>query len=300
MCQARQLQLLFGNLQLGTAPASLVGLTKAFGWSEADNRTPHDFVEFLTMLLDKLSSVKGITTSIDSIFTGELLHCIACQGCKHVRERKESFITLPVTAKQPTLEKAFDAFLVPELLKGDNKYMCDPCNSKQDALMGAKIGKLPDVFAIVLQRFEFDFMTMQRVKVNSRVEFPFELDMTPFYNVELSKRANTSQQESREPEDDDEENDEQENPNAYSLYGVVCHMGTAHRGHYFMYLKDINSKTWHKFSDTTVTPLTEDKLKEMYGGSTGAFQKYSNAYVLLYRKTSAPQTNISDSDVPEW
>jgi ubiquitin carboxyl-terminal hydrolase 40 len=67
-----------------------------------------------------------------------------------------------------------------------NRLTCDVCNEKTDSLMGAKIQRLPPVLNFCLLRFEFDFETMQRKKINDRFEYPLELNMAPFLDTETS------------------------------------------------------------------------------------------------------------------
>lgn len=41
---------------------------------------------------------------------------------------------------------------------------------------------------IVLRRFEFDFDSMQRVKVNDYCEFPMSIDMEPYTQEGLERK----------------------------------------------------------------------------------------------------------------
>ncbi|CAN0514928.1 unnamed protein product, partial [Ectocarpus sp. 8 AP-2014] len=68
----------------------------------------------------------------------------------------------------------------PERLSGDNKYFCDQCQEKQDALRSQTLRALPPVLIFSLNRFEFDFETMERVKVKQEFKYPLTLDMEPF------------------------------------------------------------------------------------------------------------------------
>lgn len=58
-----------------------------------------------------------------------------------------------------------------------------------DALKRACIKTLPRYLIASLKRFEFDFDTMMRVKVNDFYEFPHTLDMTNFTQEYLQKKA---------------------------------------------------------------------------------------------------------------
>ena len=52
--------------------------------------------------------------------------------------------------------------------------------SKQDAEKGTKLGKIPKILMLQLQRFTIDFQTMNRKKLNDEVSFPLTLNMNPF------------------------------------------------------------------------------------------------------------------------
>ena len=66
-----------------------------------------------------------------------------------------------------------------------------------------------------MNRFDFDYNTLQRIKVNDRFEYPLELDVSPFLDPEAL-----------------------ENPEncIYELKSVIIHRGGAYGGHYHAYI----------------------------------------------------------------
>ena len=48
----------------------------------------------------------------------------------------------------------------PEMLQGDNKYKCDPCDKKVNAEKGIKIEKVPPILSVILNRFAFDYVKL--------------------------------------------------------------------------------------------------------------------------------------------
>lgn len=46
--------------------------------------------------------------------------------------------------------------MTPELLEGDNKYFCENCNEKNEAIKGIKFKKFPDTLILSLNRYEYD------------------------------------------------------------------------------------------------------------------------------------------------
>lgn len=110
-------------------------------------------------------------------------------------------------------------------LDGDNKLFCDSCNEKTDTLKGYRIEKLPPILTIDLNRFDFDYNTFQRVKVNDRFEYPLELDLSAHLDPEAVVV----------PEDC-----------VYELKSVIIHRGGAYGGHYHAYIQDeIGEGNWH-------------------------------------------------------
>ena len=58
-----------------------------------------------------------------------------------------------------SLEKAIKHYLTPEHLTAPNLYMCENCQSKQEAVKGLRFGELSDILTIQLNRFELDVET---------------------------------------------------------------------------------------------------------------------------------------------
>ena len=58
------------------------------------------------------------------------------------------------------------AFVQPETLEGNNQYFCDVCGKKCDAHKGLKFTKFPYLLTLHLKRFDFDYSTMHRIKLN--------------------------------------------------------------------------------------------------------------------------------------
>lgn len=106
-----------------------------------------------------------------------------------------------------------------ERLAGDNQYYCNLCERKADAHKGLNIREFPPILMLCLSRFEFDYNTMMNCKVNDKIGFGLELDISPF----------AEKPDSFESEDD----------KIYELCGVFIHAGTAYGGHHRIYLRDV-------------------------------------------------------------
>ena len=129
-------------------------------------------------------------------------------------------------------------------MNGDNCIFCPECKKKFPVVKSQNFKVLPRMLIFVLKRFEFNYKTMEKVKINDYYEFPVELDMSK-YMSEDNKEANLNQ---------------------YSLKSVVVHKGNSEGGHYYAFIKTNNDK-WYNFNDTQVTPFDLDFLKEeTFGG----------------------------------
>lgn len=97
-------------------------------------------------------------------------------------------------------EEALNAFIKPEVLSENNQYECGRCASKQDAEkvfclgtfiniwfsfnpQGLRITEFPYLLTIQLKRFDFDYQTLHRIKLNDRITFPDYLDINSFVYV---------------------------------------------------------------------------------------------------------------------
>lgn len=116
----------------------------------------------------------------------------------------------------PSLSAALVAYASPEVMEGDNKVFCEQCQSKQDMFLGSRLHQLPAILVFSLNRFDFDFEKLDRVKLTSRFDFPLELDLNPHLP---------------HPQDPDH--------HKYELFGVLVHRGSAHGGHYVSLVRDV-------------------------------------------------------------
>jgi len=163
--------------------------------------------------------------------------------------------------------------------------------------------KLPPLLALQLKRFRFDLKTLARVKVNTPLSFPFELDMAEFVSApeESEDQPPYGSPEAVEMAVDEEVEsaalavsasahtsplaDKAAMTTEYELYAVLVHSGSATFGHYYALIKDVDAGEWHEFNDSTVRPIKETDLTRAFGSGSGG----GSAYLLLYRMLSAKQ-----------
>jgi hypothetical protein len=80
----------------------------------------------------------------------------------------------------------------------------------------------------------------------------------------------------------------------YELYAVLVHSGAIAGGHYYVYIKDLDTNKWWNFNDSFVDEITEKQVREACGGGMQTHTSYygtkttvqscANAYMLMYRK----------------
>jgi hypothetical protein len=248
---------------------------------------------------------------IQDHFGGQYANELICKGCPHYSERSEPYLAINLQVKnKKNIKDSLDALIEGEMLEGDNSYYCEKCDKKVPTLKRTCIKKLPKHLILVLKRFEFDYDTMQKMKVNDYCEFPEEINMEPYTQEGLSRREKR-----RAADEKGEEIDEEEYKPKYplSLYdyklsGVLVHSGYAEGGHYYSFIKDREDEEgkdkWYEFNDEMVKEFDKADLEsECFGGEEKwsdlmghsiylkNSEKHRNAYVLFYER-------ISKEDIP--
>lgn len=209
-----QLQLLFGRLQLGKSRyVETTGLTKSFQWDSHDSFEQHDVQEFCRVLFDAIeTSVIGTAQEkmISSLYEGTMVDYVRCQTCGYESQREDKFMDLSLTVRNDfdkvyneSVEKAIENYCNEEQLTGGNQYFCQQCNAKRDASKGLKLKSLPHILMLQLKRFDLDYETMQRKKLNDKVTFPLILNLNPFISGRKSliqpANSDSDQEESASP-----------------------------------------------------------------------------------------------------
>lgn len=50
-------------------------------------------------------------------------------------------------------------------------------------------------------------------------------------------------------------------------------------GHYYAYIKSFEDGKWYNFNDSSVSPITEEEITNVYGDKYGG----ATAYMLMYK-----------------
>jgi ubiquitin carboxyl-terminal hydrolase 9/24 len=251
----------------------------------------NDAAEFYDQLLDRIEiATKGIHTKIDiwnevilkRSFGAQTLYQKIPHGCEIYSTKKEECGHWQGTRVEPFLKlevlirgkenffDSLDELVQNELMDGENKIDCDVCATKKTTNRSACINKLPNLMVLHLKRFELDFQTFETVKLNNKMEFPFDTHLNMFKYTkegleweELNKqklKEEEAGQSSPKPSNIQYESIAIPKPDMtdyeYELQGVLVHSGVAQGGHYYSFSRDPeNNEKWYKLDDEDVEDI---------------------------------------------
>lgn len=174
----------------------------------------------------KLDRQTQATTFVHQIFGGYLRSRVKCLNCKAVSDTFDPYLDISLEIKNaPTLTKAFEQFVKPEQLEGDNAYKCSKCKKMVTASKRFTIHRSSNVLTISLKRFA----NFNGGKITKDVRYTEHLDLRPFMSQSHGE------------------------PQIYVLYAVLVHSGfSCHAGHYYCYIKASNGQ-WYQMNDSSVS-----------------------------------------------
>lgn len=192
---------------------------------------------------------------LTDLMCGQYFSNIRCEQCGSQSPSFDVFmgvISVPIPeAGESTLEECLAEFSKEEHLYGENKYNCEVCKEKTNAVKKMWLFELPPVLIIQLKRFKNTGNLL--MKNSSKVKFPIK-DLTLSKNMCEFNRDHSK----------------------YDLCAITQHTGSIHGGHYIAYgLNPINKK-WYIFDDDSVAHVPESDLE-------GEIIT-NNSYVLYYQK----------------
>ncbi|XP_064006865.1 ubiquitin carboxyl-terminal hydrolase 36 isoform X3 [Pogoniulus pusillus] len=190
------------------------------------------------------------TTLVHQIFGGYLRSRVKCSVCKNVSDTYDPYLDLALEIGQAAnIVRALELFVRPDLLGGENAYMCAKCKKKVPASKRFTIHRASNVLTLSLKRFA-DF---GRRKITKDVGYPELLNIRPY----MSQKNG--------------------DPIMYALYAVLVHSGfSCHAGHYYCYVKASNGQ-WYQMNDDLVR---SSNIKVVLN---------QQAYVLFYLRIPSPR-----------
>lgn len=285
-----QLKVVFWNLQESDKqyyePLGFCKAFKDYDGQPLNMKQQQDVDEFFNLLHDKLEEIlkpSAHRNLFHNCVCGTFVHEIESLEPDHPYKslREETFYRISLDIKNKNiLSEALDLFVKEDILDDDNKYYCDQYSKKLLAKKRCLISTLSNTVIVHLKRFEFNYNTMQRTKINDFCEFPVLLDLRPWSDGSHSDDTYY----------------------LYDLVGVLVHSGNADYGHYYSIIKDQDQNAWFKFDDKHIEKFDLANLKdECFGGESVhnwnfegiSYGKTRNAYMLIYqRSTLAEVVNV--------
>lgn len=218
--------------------------------------------------------LKGDTSLIVDLFQGQYLSQLKCLSCQRTSTTYNSFssLSLPIVGNRmlgghATLKGCFDEFVKPEVLDGENAWLCPHCKQKRKASKTLRISRLPPVLIIHLKRFKRS-KNFGMNKLETPVDYPLRhLDLTKYWPQLKQHEFNQKESELLAHLPDRG----QHPPFVYDLRAVTMHQGSLKGGHYTA-IAEKPGLGWFLYDDAVVTPVKEQ----------AAVSK--NAYVLVYQR----------------
>uniref|UniRef100_A0A7N8X7T6 ubiquitinyl hydrolase 1 n=1 Tax=Mastacembelus armatus TaxID=205130 RepID=A0A7N8X7T6_9TELE len=200
----------------------------------------------------KLDRQTQATTLVHQIFGGYLRSRVKCSVCKSVSDTYDPYLDIAVEIRQAAnIVRALELFVKPDVLSGENAYMCAKCKKKVPATKRFTVHRTSNVLTLSLKRFA----NFSGGKITKDVGYPEFLNIRPY----MSQSSG--------------------DPVMYGLYAVLVHSGySCHAGHYYCYVKASNGQ-WYQMNDSMVH---SSNIKVVLN---------QQAYVLFYLRISETKKN---------
>lgn len=204
----------------------------------------------------KLDRQSQTTTLVHQIFGGYLRSRVKCSICKTVSDTYDPYLDIAVEIRQASnIVRALELFVKPDILCGENAYMCARCKKKVPATKRFTVHRASNVLTLSLKRFA----NYSGGKITKDVGYPEILNIRPYMSQNSGDGV------------------------IYGLYAVLVHSGySCHAGHYYCYIKASNGQ-WYQMNDSLVH------------GSNVKVVLNQQAYMLFYLRIPDSRKNLEAS-----
>jgi len=209
---------------------------------------------------------------VTEYLTGVAATIVKCTICNNQTVRPEIITSLSLS--MPSTDCTIEELLKREYgtieeLNGDNRYSCDTCGCKTDAIKWSKIILPPPILIVMLKRFSFsedakgDWVLK---KIDSMVTYPIfdlNINIATINDSALSFVHNLNSE-----------------SNVicgynYNLCSVIKHIGnTMNCGHYTSICKNFRNDKWYNFNDEYVNYIPDEVLEKAL--------IHKDSYMLVY------------------
>ena len=303
------MQLSFANLKKSIMPfyppiSFIDSFTKAFNGEPIRLGVQQDTDEFLSILCDKIekeAKIYGKGNFLENSFKGKITNEIVSleKNYPYYSQTNEDFYRITLDIKgYKSLEDALNAYVKEEILDGDNKYNVEKYKKKISIKKRTSLKKLGNVVIIHLKRFEFDFYTFQKNKLNDYLKFPLNINLKRWTTTYLRiNEVKDNMENNISEEEKDNLKDEKMN---YELTGILIHSGAnLQSGHYYSLIKDQESGKWYQFNDSSISEynINENLENDCFGNIDSKVNQFGKgAYLLFYTKKECLQKNKNYSN----
>lgn len=131
----------------------------------------HDSQELISYIFNDFidNSDKNIVNIITDKCFGKYKQYVLCMNCNKIIENTFAFldiiVPIPLDRDDMTLNDCFQLYVKHEKLVDDNKYHCNHCNKKVEAIKKIELEKIPDLVIITLNRFTKNHKLNDKVKL---------------------------------------------------------------------------------------------------------------------------------------
>ncbi|XP_066237515.1 ubiquitin carboxyl-terminal hydrolase 36 isoform X1 [Saccopteryx leptura] len=204
----------------------------------------------------KLDRQTQATTLVHQIFGGYLRSRVKCSMCKSVSDTYDPYLDVALEIRQAAnIVRALELFVKPDVLSGENAYMCAKCKRKVPASKRFTIHRTSNVLTLSLKRFA----NFSGGKITKDVGYPEFLNIRPYMSQSSGQ------------------------PVMYGLYAILVHSGySCHAGHYYCYVKASNGQ-WYQMNDSLVH---SSNIKVVLN---------QQAYVLFYLRIPGSKKSLEGS-----
>ncbi|XP_069848964.1 ubiquitin carboxyl-terminal hydrolase 36 isoform X1 [Dipodomys merriami] len=225
----------FANSGNAIKPISFIRDLKKIAWHFrfGNQEDAHEFLRYTIDAMQKaclngyakLDRQTQATTLVHQIFGGYLRSRVKCSMCKSVSDTYDPYLDIALEIRQAAnIVRALELFVKPDVLSGENAYMCAKCKKKVPASKRFSIHRTSNVLTLSLKRFA----NFSGGKITKDVGYPEFLNIRPY----MSQNSG--------------------DPVMYGLYAVLVHSGySCHAGHYYCYVKASNGQ-WYQMNDSLV------------------------------------------------
>jgi ubiquitin C-terminal hydrolase len=199
--------------------------------------------DFLRSLFNNLENDFHDTTSmtlLNEMIEISFSRKTVCTRCEEVEEKTNSLYVLQLDIENfNSLDESLQDYTKTRNL---NEYTCPKCEGNSRAQEQVALIEFPQVFFIELKRFITKPET-GAIKLNKYFEFPLEIDMG---NISYEK-----------------------SDTLYIIKGIIMHIGTVDKGHYYSLIRTWKDNKWLKFDDKSISKLDHDKVYKLLHKESG-------------------------------